>query len=337
MKKILIALPILAFLLSACSNELNLVAPAKEIPVVYGFLSRSDSAQYLRIEKAFIDPEKSALTLAQDPNSLYFEGISATLQEVGTTKTYPLQRVDGNLEGYKRTSGTFATAPNYLYKIKNSQIDLKENASYKLVIRRKDDSVLSEVVTQITPDIKLNEGLTFTPDFSVNGAIKIGWKQSNNQTAKLYDIILHVNVEERDPASSTWTLNKLPWRIVSNFVPGTIDIQGTSNVSYLNKEANGFFVFLANNLDKNKPVLRRIKDLDIEIISGGKDLYEYINIGSINSGITGTEVLPTYTNVKDGFGVLSSRNRLYYKGAILSGQSLDSLKNGRFTKAFKFQ
>jgi hypothetical protein len=338
MKKILIAFPIFILLICACSNEFKLVAPAKEIPIVYGFLSRSDTAQYLRIEKAFIDPEKSALTLAQDPNALYFEDIKATIQDVATAKTYVLQRVDGNLEGYKRATGIFATTPNYLYKINTTQIDLKENASYKLIIKRKDGSVLSEAITQITPDIKLNEGLTQPNNFSVAGNFKISWNQSSYQTAKLYDIIMHINVEERDPTSSTWTPNRLSWAIIKNFVPGTTEIVlASNNINYTYKENSGFYAFISNNLDKNKPVLRRLKDIDVEIISGGKDLYEYINIGSINSGITGTEVLPTYSNVKDGYGILSSRNRLYYKGINLNGVSIDSLKNGRFTKAFKFQ
>ena len=90
-------------------------------------------------------------------------------------------------------------------------------------------------------------------------------------------------------------------------------------------------------MDKNKPVLRKLRDLDVEIISGGQDLYEYINVGNINSGITGTEVLPTYTNVKNGYGILSSRNRLYYKGITLGGRSIDSLRNGKITRDFKFQ
>ena len=39
----------------SCSNELDLVAPHKDIPVVYGILCPSDTAQYIRLERAFID------------------------------------------------------------------------------------------------------------------------------------------------------------------------------------------------------------------------------------------------------------------------------------------
>ena len=338
MKKIIFAFPILILLLSACSNELNLVAPAKEIPIVYGFLSRSDSAQYLRIEKAFIDPAKSALELARDPNQLYFSDITAEIQEVGTIKVYPLKRIDGNLEGYKRSNGIFATSPNYLYKINTSAIDLKENKAYKLVVKRKDGTVLTESEVIITPDIQLNEDRTNPTEFSVVSGLFISWLQTNYQTAKMYDIIVHLNVEERDINSNTWVPKKLSWAIAKSFIPGASDVTpGINGVSYRYKDGNGFFQFLANNLDKNKPVLRKLRDLDVEIISGGQDLYEYINVGNINSGITGTEVLPTYTNVKNGYGILSSRNRLYYKGITLGGRSIDSLRNGKITRDFKFQ
>lgn len=338
MKKIIFAFPIFTLLLSACSNELNLVAPAKEIPIIYGFLSRSDTAQYIRIEKAFIDPSVSALTLAQDPNQLYFSDISAEIQEVGTTKVYPLKRIDGNLEGYKRNTGIFAASPNYLYKINTSAIDFKENKAYKLVVKRKDDTVLTEAQAIITPDIQLNEDRTNPTEFSVVSGLFISWLQTNYQTAKMYDIIIYLNVEEREVNSNTWIPRQLSWTIAKSFIPGASDVTPAINgVSYRYKESSGFYQFLANNLDKNKPVLRRLRNLDVEIISGGQDLYEYINVGNINSGITGTEVLPTYTNVKNGYGILSSRNRLLYKGINLGGRSIDSLRNGKYTKDLKFQ
>ena len=338
MKKIFILLSVFALLFGACSNDLNLVAPAKDIPIVYGFLSRSDTAQYIRIEKAFVDPSKSAIELAQDPAQLYFSDVTAEIQEVDTKKSFLLKRVDGNLEGYKRTNGAFATSPNYLYKIKTSAIDLKENKAYKLVVKRKDGSVLTEVTTLITPDMQLNEDRTPPADFSVVSGFTISWLQTNYQTAKLYDIILHFNVEERDVSGTTWVPKKLSWNVAKGYSPTSIDfVPAINNVNYRYKDGFGFFQFLANNLDKTKPVVRKLRDIDVEILSGGQNLYEYTALGNINSGITGTEVLPNYVQVKDGYGMLSSRNYLYYKGLSLGNRSLDSLRNSRLTKALKFQ
>lgn len=69
MKKLLLLLPFGLFL-SACANDFDVTAPWKEIPVVYGILSPQDSAHYIRVEKAFVDPEKSALEIARDVYAL---------------------------------------------------------------------------------------------------------------------------------------------------------------------------------------------------------------------------------------------------------------------------
>ncbi|MCC7244082.1 MAG: hypothetical protein IT269_00265, partial [Saprospiraceae bacterium] len=56
----LLFLPLLALLVASCSNDFDVAAPWKEIPVVYGLLSPQDTAHYIRIEKAFLDASEGA-------------------------------------------------------------------------------------------------------------------------------------------------------------------------------------------------------------------------------------------------------------------------------------
>ena len=58
--------------LSSCSNEIDINADFREIPIVHGLLNVEDSVHYLRIQRAFIDENTSALTLAQDANQIYY-------------------------------------------------------------------------------------------------------------------------------------------------------------------------------------------------------------------------------------------------------------------------
>ena len=105
------------FTLFSCSNEFELNAPAKEIPIVYGLLSRSDDVHYIRIEKAFIDENTSALELAQDPNALYFENVQVELVHESNGDAFLMERVDASQLGLEREDGIFATTPNILYKL----------------------------------------------------------------------------------------------------------------------------------------------------------------------------------------------------------------------------
>ena len=60
MKFLAVFLMLITFFV-ACDNELNVIEPKQDIPVVYGFLNLADSAQYIRVERAFVDESTSAL------------------------------------------------------------------------------------------------------------------------------------------------------------------------------------------------------------------------------------------------------------------------------------
>lgn len=102
----------------SCSNDFELTEGAVDTPIVYGMISVGDTATYIRVERAFVDENTSALVLSKDPAQLYYNDITVKIRHIKTSKDYTLKRVDGNLEGYQRDAGAFADAPNYLYKIK---------------------------------------------------------------------------------------------------------------------------------------------------------------------------------------------------------------------------
>ena len=98
-----------------------MVSDWKSIPVVYGLINAQDTAHYIRVEKAFLDPNVSGPELARIPDSLYYDNIQVQIERTGSSEdTYTLNRVDGNLEGFVREDGLFAKSPNYLYKLKLS-------------------------------------------------------------------------------------------------------------------------------------------------------------------------------------------------------------------------
>ncbi|MBK8876748.1 MAG: hypothetical protein IPN13_23830 [Bacteroidetes bacterium] len=49
-----------SMLFSACDNDIDLLAPYKEIGVVYGLINPKDTVQYVRIQRAFLGRRKCA-------------------------------------------------------------------------------------------------------------------------------------------------------------------------------------------------------------------------------------------------------------------------------------
>src|SRR5262249_40207264 len=137
MKKLL--LPCIAlvslFLITSCSEKFKVAAPYKNITVIYGYLDRADTAHYIRIQKAFLDEDKSALTMAQTPDSSFYANLDVSIARVTYSgikhDVIHLNRVDLGSEGYPKPIGAFFNTPNYAYKFKDL---LDQQYIYRLIV-----------------------------------------------------------------------------------------------------------------------------------------------------------------------------------------------------------
>src|SRR6185437_11084003 len=92
--------------ISSCSTKFNIAAPYKNITVIYGLMDETDTAHYIRIEKAFLDQNKSAVVMAQNPDSSFYpeSQLDVKMELIDPSGTidsiYSLSRVDLNNEGY---------------------------------------------------------------------------------------------------------------------------------------------------------------------------------------------------------------------------------------------
>ncbi|RLD21936.1 MAG: hypothetical protein DRI69_02750, partial [Bacteroidetes bacterium] len=153
-KKLTFLLLLSGVLLSGCQNDLNVTAPWKDIPIVYGILSPLDTTHYIRIEKAFLDPEISALEIARIPDSLYYKNLDASIFDISSGTRFQLLEVDGAEEGLIRDEGVFAEMPNILYKVDADDLKLVPTNSYRLEINR------SETLPLVTAEIEIVSRVT---------------------------------------------------------------------------------------------------------------------------------------------------------------------------------
>ena len=336
MKKLLFIFSI-AFCLTACKNELVTIEGWKDIPVVYGLLSLNDTATYFRIEKAFVDATKTPNELAQLPDSLYYKDVTVTLVRTRNNERFILTQVNGNTEGYVRKDGIFAKAPNYLYKIKNSDLTLKADEEWRIEVQRKGETKpIAKATTKVIGNYEVTNPST-TPVFlrlDNNFTLTL---ETEEKTGKFYDIKLLFNYDETDPTKPNSTVAKqLKWdfttsgqRRSSGNVPDPI-------LSFTRK-GQDFYTFLGDNIPETAGVIRTFKSIDFEIYIGGQEFIDYITVGIANTGITGSQTIPTYTNIENGLGLFSSRNKVVKTGVKFSDVALDLLKNSAFTKKLNFR
>ncbi|GAB4416477.1 MAG: hypothetical protein OHK0039_25830 [Bacteroidia bacterium] len=118
--------------LNACSNEVDLNAPPRDIWVVYGVLRQGEPVQYIRISRGYL-PESDALEYGRD-NDLSAKGLIVRLSGGGIT--YTATEVDSVLKD--PADGTFYPYTT-LYRIETSGTQaLKYGQTYNLEITQPD-------------------------------------------------------------------------------------------------------------------------------------------------------------------------------------------------------
>jgi hypothetical protein len=335
------ALLLVAMLDYGCSNDFDLTADWKEYPVVYGVLSPEDTAHYIRVEKAFLDPRNSALQVAQIPDSLYYgpNEIAVFLQQKGQAQRYQLSRVDAALEGYPRDSGIFAQVPNIAYKIRRNAIPggLREGETYVLTIERTDGSG-----PDITAETIIPEGFDMafpTPiipsvvNFLPGKNTLFQWSHDRNTV--LFSVTMRVAITES--LTNGQTRNKtFVWRPVDNFLIR----EGSTNSS---SQVDGllFFSAIKNQLDETDATVteRRFNRATFILEGGGREIRELQLVNAANAGLAGAEILQNYSNISEGFGVFTAKNQRTYTDFRIEKATIDSLARHPLTTNlnFKFQ
>ena len=144
-KKCLNSLGIILVLLvfSSCENTVDINAEWKETIVVYGLLDPNDSVQYIKVNKAFLNQNTSAYTVAQISDSLYLDSTEVSLRQVNTGRVINLIRTNT----VKKQPGIFASDVNYLWQTTEK---INGNDLYEVTV---ENPISKQAVTSYTKTV----------------------------------------------------------------------------------------------------------------------------------------------------------------------------------------
>ncbi len=324
--RILLLVAVLSVFMTGCKEDFDIAAERKDIPVVYGLLSRQDTAHYIKVERAFLDPKRSAFDLAQIPDSFYYQNLDVKIEDLNDGKFYTMREVDGTNEGYPRKPGPFAQFPNIMYKLTAAELPLRPEGTYKLHINRGDGSPVVTATTTLVEDFNITTPSPTARMQIVNTSqTLVRWLPSDN--AAFYDVYVTTHFTEAPFNNPNDTILKsIRWKVADRVT--------ANQVSFLGEN---YLRFLRDNLEKNEAINRELIGVDVTVVAGGPEFFDYVNVIIANSGITSSEEVPNYSNISEGLGIFSSRARAYSPNHDLTPQSLDTLKNGAITRDLNFQ
>jgi hypothetical protein len=354
MKKIIF--PVIAMLslfsVVGCSTKFKVDAPYKNVTVVYSFLDEADTAHYVRIEKAFLDENKSAITMAQNPDSNYYKYLNVRVEKIAflnagnIVDTIHLNMVDLNLEGYPKDSGVFFNAPNYAYKFKTT---LDPNYSYRLIIT---NPTSGEVDSAESPVIDDENSATFYVPYLDNIFSNLG---GLDFSSTLPNATCEISANYTAPGNYNFYGQISPVAIAqavlifnwtdSNIANGSVSAHSYSfnagyttiinnNIVYAINDASLYSAVFSGMGNAPLNVVRLLHKCDLAIYLGTPDFYSYEqNALSLGVGLTANEIEPVYTNIKGASTVGIYTARAMRSGTIsLNTATVDSLMVNSTTK-----
>jgi len=339
MKKLLLLLPFAALLIQACSNDFDLVTDWKEVPVVYAIITPKNSANYIRVEKAFLDPVTSAVQIAQIADSLYYpeNAIAVFLEEVGTSNKLALTRVDGNLEGIVREGGIFATQPNWLYKTAEPILPEK---TYRLRIIRNDGQPDITAQTTIPGDFPITiPSPAQTPPirigFQRDKSTALSWRSDENGV--YFNVHFHIRYSEYALNGSFIRRDTLDWTAVPNIRRTDIKVTDKYYKCDASLSTTSFFNFLVANIPVAQDRFRKFDGIDMFFEGGGKEIERYLETATANSGVTGAELVSSYSNISEGFGIFTGKNTKTFPNIHVTTGTVDEMNKQSPERDLNFQ
>ncbi|MBA2407588.1 MAG: DUF4249 family protein [Chitinophagales bacterium] len=333
MQKFFLAAALFSLLFNSCKTDFDITSDWEDISVIYGLLDPTDTAQYIKINKAFLDKNTSALVIAKIPDSLYYQNLNVQLQQYLNgvfVKTIEMNQVDGNLEGFIKDTGIFANQPNYLYKTKEI---LDQNSSYKLLLTQAEDGKEVSASTEIINDFAVVRPTTFTKvNFFPGGVYKTQWNSAKD--GKIYALTIRFFYKEVSFADTTLSQEKyLDWPIFSS-LPSISTIGGQSMETDIDGDA--FYTYVNSHLSEDPSVFRISEYFNFMFSVGGEEMDLYNQVTLAQQGLTSGSAQPEYTNVENGLGLFSSRFHKTIFNVPIDVHTIDSLACGQVTTHLRF-
>ncbi len=314
-------------IISACSTELDVTAPYRTIPVVYGVLNPSDTFQYIAVYKGFVSENGNAITIAQNPDSTHYKP-----EDI---KAYLVQRLNNKNDSILLDTTTVIISktdkprsiPRPVYKTPLG-FKLNKSASYGFALKLNNKEIASSA-TLLISDITPITNSTTNGLLLHNGSNYASQDYQTNipKNAGRYEVSLRFFYTEKNKTTGDSVQKHLDWYV------GT----GGRSSSEVNYRINGtgFYSYLRANIEVNPNFERTASSIvQVTFSATTADLAKYIELSAPNNSLN--ETPPDFTNILNGKGIFASQASVI-TSKNLNVSSMNELKNGKITGSLGFK
>lgn len=291
-KNIIIILVLLSVM--ACDNKLDINAPYRQIPVVYGLIDKNETVQYIRIEKVFQNSiETQASVAAKITDSLYLKNLKVQL--IVNNDTINCIRTNN----FPKNSGYFANDSNFIYQSNPYNWFGVGLAKVNLLIK---DTVSGNVFTSSCTLIGDQAIESRNITISENPANKFSFRYTLNKSAYIIDAAVRFKYIEASNDNPTEFVEKSHDYYVQTGLEtarlGSIVSTSIKSVDIFN-DWKVFFAAQSPN------VIRKYMGVEYVTWGAGPDFLDIQEVNKPNGSFV--QKRTDYSNIKGGLGIFTSR------------------------------
>lgn len=332
-----IALVVLLFggVFTACDNTIDVTAPYRDTTIVYALLNQNDAVHYIKVNKSYLG-DGNALIMAGVADSVNYgaNDIDVRLLAINPTtgaviQTIPLTRTVNEVV---KDSGLFANDANILYR---TNATLNPANRYRVEIEKFSNGTIVSGETALLQNLTVqnppNNGVQYSvlgPNAQNNPFVRY----TTGANGKVYNVVIRFNFTEINTQTND-TTRRFVDLTLQQYV--ALNLNGGESVTQTFTKDQFYQNIAANVAPIQQNVIRKIGRLEFLFYVGANDLYTYIEVNEPSNTLQ--QEKPEFTNVTNGLGLISARYTTVRNNISLSGPSIDSLLNGRFTSNLGFQ
>jgi hypothetical protein len=318
-KRIPLILAVSVIACMSCNNTVKILAPYKDISVVYGLMDQNDTIHYIRINKAF-EGAGNAYTMAQVYDSIYYpvSEINAVLEDSNTsTGLVTTIKLDTNTT-VPLGPGTFSNPKQLLYDTKAA---LNPNDYYNLVVTNTKTGKKLYGSTNLLPDLYFTQpsnfasSAIFSLSFLTQYPTQISWNTAAG--ARIYQ--LDIRLYYKEVQNNVTTLKSIDWLFAPIIAANS---GGNIGLSY-SLNGQGLCTLLLSSLPINQYITRYIDSVGVIFTSGSDDLNTYVQLSQPPTGIN--QDVPSFSDIRNGIGLFTSRHVQTLNKLIGNSDLIDTL------------
>jgi hypothetical protein len=297
-KLLLLFLIPLSITFSSCETDVDINADWKEITIVYGLLNQQDATHYLRINKAFLGGNAMEIAKIADSSS-YGGSLEVKLQGINLNNNQVVQEIKfDTITINDKDTGIFYNPYMLVYK---ATAQLNPDLRYSLLVTNTTSGMEISAQTELIADFGITKPpsggkATFAPGFTTEFA----WRTAVN--GKRYQPTIRFHYMELPSGSSDTIYKFIDWTLPAQFAE---DLSGNVTQS-IEVSNDGFYAFINNTVKPREFNGKRLCGVvDFMVAAAGIEYDTYLRVNEPSNSLVQDK--PEYTNINNGFGVLSSR------------------------------